>query len=159
MEKTSVYERVQQEVLAVLDGERNLTARMSTVACLLAHAFPDNIWTGFYQVDPENPRELVVGPYQGTLGCLRIPFEKGVCGAAARTGETQVVADVHDFPGHIACDSRSVSEVVVPVRNMEGEIFAVLDIDSPEKGTFGDIDKEALEVLVSIVFAREELTA
>ncbi len=150
--KSALYEQVQKEILSVLEGEKNQIARMSTIACLLAHAFPENIWTGFYMVDTENPRELVVGPYQGTLGCLRIPFDKGVCGAAARTGETQVVADVHDFPGHIACDSRSVSEIVVPVRTAHGELYAVLDIDSPHAGTFDETDKVALEVLVAAVF-------
>ncbi|RFB04969.1 GAF domain-containing protein [Parvularcula marina] len=150
--KSALYEQVQKEILSVLEGEKNQIARMSTIACLLAHAFPENIWTGFYMVDTENPRELVVGPYQGTLGCLRIPFDKGVCGAAARTGETQVVADVHDFPGHIACDSRSVSEIVVPLRNAHGELYAVLDIDSPHAGTFDETDKVALEVLVAAVF-------
>ena len=150
--KSALYEQVQKEILSVLEGEKNQIARMSTIACLLAHAFPENIWTGFYMVDADNPRELVVGPYQGTLGCLRIPFDKGVCGAAARTGETQVVADVHDFPGHIACDSRSVSEIVVPLRNAHGELYAVLDIDSPHTGTFDETDKVALEVLVAAVF-------
>ncbi|MEM9233991.1 MAG: GAF domain-containing protein [Pseudomonadota bacterium] len=150
--KAEIYEQVHKETLAVLEGERNLTARMATVACLLSQAFPDNIWSGFYMVDPDNPRELVVGPYQGTLGCLRIPYDKGVCGAAARTGETQVVEDVHDFADHIACDSRSVSEIVVPVRNAKGDLLAVLDIDSPEKGTFDDTDREALEILVGAVF-------
>lgn len=150
--KKELYDQVHKDVLAVLDGETDVTARMATVACLLAHSFPDNIWTGFYNVDHSRERELVVGPYQGTLGCLRIPFDKGVCGAAARTGETQVVADVHDFPGHIACDSRSVSEIVVPVRNAVGDLFAVLDIDSPEAGTFDETDRLALEQIIKDVF-------
>ena len=151
-DKKAVYEQAHSEILAVLDGETNPTAQMATIACLLAHAFPGNIWTGFYLADPEKPQELVVGPYQGTLGCLRIPYDKGVCGAAARTGETQVVEDVHDFPGHIACDSRSVSEIVIPVRNEAGEVFAVLDIDSPDRGTFDETDREALENLIAAVF-------
>ena len=95
------------EILAVLEGEPNLTARMATVSSMLADAFPTFFWTGFYVVDPEREGELVVGPYQGTLGCLRIAFGRGVCGAAARDRATQVVEDVHAFPGHIACDSRS----------------------------------------------------
>lgn len=151
-DKKSLYEQVHKDCLAVLEEETNQLARMATVSCLLAQAFPGNIWTGFYMVDTEKTEELVVGPYQGTLGCLRIPYSKGVCGAAAVTGETQVVEDVHDFPGHIACDARSVSEIVVPVRNAAGDLFAVLDIDSPDKGTFNDIDREALEVLVREVF-------
>lgn len=112
MSKEQAYALVEEQLLAVLDGESDRTARMATVACLLSGAFPDTyFWTGFYIVAPDNPRELVVGPYQGTLGCLRIPFGRGVCGAAAETGETQLVKDVHAFPGHIACDSRSNSEI------------------------------------------------
>ena len=151
-DKSAVYERVTRELEAVLEGEADRGARMATTACLLAHAFPDRIWTGFYVVDPAKPDELVVGPYQGTLGCLRIPFGRGVCGTAALTGRSQVVGDVHDFPGHIACDSRSVSEIVVPVRDSRGELFAVLDIDSPEADSFGEIDRQALEALVGRVF-------
>ncbi|WOI53704.1 GAF domain-containing protein [Parvularcula sp. LCG005] len=151
-DKREIYRQTTQEILAVLEGETNLTARMATVSCLLAHAFPDNIWTGFYLVDPEKERELVVGPYQGTLGCLRIPFDRGVCGAAARLEETQVVKDVHEFEGHIACDSRSVSEIVLPVYGADGKLFAVLDIDNPEAGTFDEVDREALEALIAKVF-------
>ncbi|MBB4658981.1 GAF domain-containing protein [Parvularcula dongshanensis] len=150
--KDDIYRQLRREALSVLEGEANVTARMATVACLLAHAFPENIWTGFYVVDEDKDEELVVGPYQGTLGCLRIPFARGVCGAAARTGETQVVADVHAFDGHIACDSRSVSEIVVPVRDAEGRLFAVLDIDGPDAGMYGDADRAGLEALVEAVF-------
>ncbi|NRA31163.1 MAG: GAF domain-containing protein, partial [Parvularculaceae bacterium] len=107
---------------------------------------------GFYVVDPDKPEELVVGPYQGTLGCLRIPFGRGVCGAAAATLETQVVKDVHQFEGHIACDSRSVSEIVVPVRDETGKLIAVLDIDNPNEGTFDDTDQKHLEALVVDTF-------
>lgn len=153
MTRNGTYEEVRRQALSVLDGEPDRTARMATVACLLAQAFPDNIWTGFYVVDPGKPDELVVGPYQGTLGCLRIAFGRGVCGAAAASGETQVVADVHAFPGHIACDAASVSEIVLPVRDADGRLFAVLDVDSPERGTFGEEDRIALERLVAAVFA------
>ncbi len=152
MDKVALYTQVQKELLSILEGEENLTARMATVACLLAQAFPGNIWTGFYVVDPDTPQELVVGPYQGTLGCLRIPFGKGVCGTAAATGQTQLVVNVHDFPGHIACDSRSVSEIVVPVTNKAGELIAVLDIDHPEAGQFDERDADALWALVKVVF-------
>ena len=152
MTKEETYAQTQREILAVLDGEPNRTARMATVACLLAQAFPANIWTGFYVVDPDAPGELVVGPYQGTLGCLRIGIGRGVCGAAAASGETQLVADVHAFPGHIACDARSVSEVVVPVRGPEGALIAVLDIDNPAAGAFDETDAAALERLVRAVF-------
>jgi GAF domain-containing protein len=154
MSRADIYEQTAKEIAAVLEGEGHEIARMATVSCLLAHAFPDHIWTGFYLVDTGKPDELIVGPYQGTLGCLRIPFGKGVCGAAAATGETQIVRDVHAFEGHIACDSRSVSEIVVPVRNEEGRLIAVLDIDSPEEGTFGEVDREWLERITAETFGR-----
>src|ERR1700757_4057248 len=108
--KRDRYATVAEEIDAVLEGEPNLTARMATVASMLAAAFDHYFWTGFYVVDPDKPNELVVGPYQGTLGCLRIPFGRGVRGTAAATRTTQVVDDVEAFPGHIACDSRSQSE-------------------------------------------------
>jgi GAF domain-containing protein len=154
MSKTETYVQTRKEIASVLEGETDVTARLATTACLLAHAFPDNIWTGFYMVDPQRPDELVVGPYQGTLGCLRIPFGKGVCGTAAATGETQVVKDVHEFPGHIACDARSVSEIVVPVRDASGRLFAVLDIDNPTAGTFDETDRDQLEALVRDTFGQ-----
>ncbi|MEM6914537.1 MAG: GAF domain-containing protein, partial [Pseudomonadota bacterium] len=141
-----------KEIAAVLEGEPNIIARMATVSCLLAQAFPENIWTGFYIVDPNKSGELVVGPYQGTLGCLRIAFGKGVCGAAAASLTTQVVDDVHAFDGHIACDSRSVSEIVVPIVNAQGELIAVLDIDSPVPSTFDETDRQHLERIVEDVF-------
>ena len=110
MTKTQRYSDVAREISAVIEGEPSCTARMATASCLLSLAFPETyFWTGFYVVDPLKPTELVVGPYQGTLGCLRIPFGKGVCGACAQQGETIIVEDVHAFPGHIACDSRSNS--------------------------------------------------
>lgn len=107
MDKQEIYDDVAKQIRAVNEGETYQIARLSTAACLLSLAFDDFFWTGFYMVDPEKPGELVVGPYQGTLGCLRIPFGTGVCGAAAERGETVIVEDVHAFPGHIACDSRS----------------------------------------------------
>lgn len=151
--RAETYQRITQEIEAVVAGETSLVARMASVACLLAHAFDDYFWTGFYMVDPDKPNELVVGPYQGTLGCLRIPFGRGVCGVAAATGQTQLVEDVHAFEGHIACDSRSQSEIVVPVRDRSGQLIAVLDVDSTEVGSFGPLDKTALEHLVERVFA------
>ena len=154
-DKAERYAEVEQEILAVLDGEPNLTARMATVASMLNDAFDTFFWTGFYVVDPDRPEELVVGPYQGTLGCLRIPFGKGVCGAAARERRTQVVEDVHAFPGHIACDSRSNSEIVVPVSDAEGRLIAVLDVDSTALAAFDMADAEALERLLAKVFGRD----
>ncbi|WP_306252949.1 GAF domain-containing protein [Parvularcula sp. IMCC14364] len=150
--KEETYARLTREIVSVLEGESNNIARMATVSCLLHEAFPDRIWTGFYIVDPMKPEELVVGPYQGTLGCLRIPFGKGVCGTAAAERATQVVDDVHDFPGHIACDSRSVSEIVVPVCNCDGDLIAVLDIDSDKPAMFDQTDRTALEELIEAIF-------
>jgi GAF domain-containing protein len=150
--KAERYARVAEEIASVLDGEPNLTARMATVASMLASSFEDFFWTGFYVVDPQKPQELVVGPYQGTLGCLRIAFGRGVCGAAAATGETQVVPDVHAFPGHIACDSRSASEIVVPVFDAAGRLIGVLDVDSERPAAFDGLDAEWLERILKQVF-------
>lgn len=146
--KSETYADVRKQIASVIAGETSMTARYATAACLLREAFGERFfWTGFYEVDPARPDELVVGPYQGTLGCLRIPFGKGVCGAAAATGETQLVEDVHAFPGHIACDSRSNSEIVVPVRGRDGKLAAVLDIDSTEFGAFDEDDRAGLEAI------------
>ena len=152
-DKAARYAEVEAEILAVLDGESNRTAQMATVASMLADAFPVFFWTGFYVVDPAKENELVVGPYQGTLGCLRIPFGKGVCGAAAAERRTQLVPDVHAFPGHIACDSRSASEIVVPVFDASGALIAVFDVDATETSAFDAVDAEALERLMARVFA------
>jgi L-methionine (R)-S-oxide reductase len=151
-DKAARYLEVEEEIAAVLDGEPDRTARMATVASMLADAFDHFFWTGFYVVDPARERELVVGPYQGTLGCLRIGFDRGVCGAAARTGLTQVVEDVHAFPGHIACDSRSASEIVVPVFDSAGELIAVLDVDATVTAAFDAEDAAALERLMRRIF-------
>jgi len=150
--KAERYAAVADEIAAVLDGEPNLTARMATVASMLANSFDHYFWTGFYVVDPVKPDELVVGPYQGTLGCLRIAFGRGVCGTAAASGETQVVADVHAFPGHIACDSRSASEIVVPVRDPSGRLIAVFDVDSERPAAFDAVDRAWLERILAAAF-------
>ena len=148
MEKAAIYDSLKAEIDSVVAGETYRPARFASAACLLAQAFaPRFFWTGFYVVDPQKPRELVVGPYQGTLGCLRIPFGRGVCGTAAETGETQLVPDVHVFPGHIACDSRSNSEIVVPVFDGEGQLAAVLDVDSTEHDAFDAVDRAGLEAI------------
>jgi len=112
---------------------------------LLNLAFEDFFWTGFYVVDPLKPDQLVVGPYQGTLGCLRIPFGRGVCGISAQNQETVIVDDVHAFPGHIACDTQTNSEIVVPVFDEAGKLAAVLDVDSTKFKNFDAIDSSALE--------------
>ena len=150
-EKRARYDEVEKEIAATVDGETNLTARMATISNLLHHAFDHYFWTGFYVVDPLKAHELVIGPYQGTLGCLRIPFGRGVCGAAALRRETVIVPDVHEFPGHIACDSRSESEIVVPVFDRRGELIAVFDVDSDRKAMFDETDGEALERLMGQV--------
>ena len=152
-DRAARYAEVAQEIAAVLEGEPDRIARMATVAAMLAQSFEDYFWTGFYVVDPDKPGELVVGPYQGTLGCLRIAFGRGVCGAAAAQRATQIVEDVHAFPGHIACDSRSASEIVVPVLDRAGGLIAVFDVDATEKAAFDAVDAEALERLLGKVFA------
>lgn len=151
--KAERYRAVAQEIAAVLDGEPNLTARMATVAAMLASSFDHYFWTGFYVVDPAKGDELVVGPYQGTLGCLRIAFGRGVCGTAAATRRTQLVEDVHAFPGHIACDSRSASEIVTPVFDRAGALIAVFDVDSTERAAFDEVDAEGLEAILRATFA------
>ena len=148
------YRELAGEIAAVLEGEEDRTARMATVAAMLAQSFPRFFWTGFYVVDPARPRELVVGPYQGTLGCLRIPFGRGVCGAAAASRRTVIVPDVEAFEGHIACDSRSRSEIVVPVLDAAGELIAVLDVDSTEPAAFDQLDADWLELIVAQTFSR-----
>ena len=152
-DKAARYAEVAEEIAAVLDGEPDRIARMATVASMLADAFDSYFWTGFYLVDPAKGDELVVGPYQGTLGCLRIPFGKGVCGAAAAERTTQVVEDVHAFPGHIACDSRSNSEIVVPVLDADGRLIAVFDVDSEAYAAFDAVDAEWLERILTQTFA------
>lgn len=131
----------------LLEGSSDRIAAMATTSALLHHAF-GHLWTGFYRV-VEPDALLRVGPYQGSLGCLDIRFGRGVCGTAAAERRTVVVADVHDFPGHITCDPRSRSEIVVPVFDGEGALIAVLDIDSPVPAAFGDDDREGLEALVA----------
>lgn len=153
-DKATAYTELVSEVSGVVAGETSRTARYATTVSLLKAAFGDRFfWCGFYEVDPLKPRELVVGPYQGTLGCLRIPFGKGVCGAAARARETVIVPDVHAFPGHIACDSRSNSEIVVPVFDPAGELVAVLDVDSTGFAAFDDVDARGLEAVCRAMMA------
>ena len=151
--KAERYAAVAEEIVSVLAGEPNLTARMATVAAMLAASFDHYFWTGFYVVDADRPDELVVGPYQGTLGCLRIAFGRGVCGTAAATRTTQLVEDVDAFPGHIACDSRSKSEIVVPVIDGQGRLIAVFDVDSDQLAAFDDADRRGLEGILAAVFA------
>ena len=150
--KAERYADLADEISAVLDGERNETARFATVAAMLAQSFERFYWTGFYLVDPRKPDELVVGPYQGTLGCLRIGFGQGVCGTAAAERRTVIVPDVEAFAGHIACDSRSKSEIVVPVMGANSELLGVLDVDSTELTAFDETDAQWLERILARAF-------
>lgn len=150
-EKAAAYRQAQQELIAILAGETHPILKMATINCVLREHFPYYFWTGFYLV---HNGELVVGPYQGTLGCLHIPFGKGVCGTAAATRQTIVVPDVRQFPGHIACDSRSRSEIVVPVLDAAGRLIAVFDVDSTDLSSFDDVDRTFLEEIIAQHFAR-----
>jgi GAF domain-containing protein len=153
-DKATAYSELVAEIASVVAGETSRTARYATTVSLLKAAFGERFfWCGFYEVDPRKPQELVVGPYQGTLGCLRIPFGKGVCGACAAKRETVIVPDVHAFPGHIACDSRSNSEIVVPVFDTNGALAAVLDVDSTAVASFDDVDARGLEAVCKAMMA------
>jgi len=154
--KGEIYRRVTKEIRATLEGETDLIASMATIACLLHHGFDHFFWTGFYRVAA--PEELLIGPYQGTLGCLHISFDRGVCGAAARREETIIVPDVHQFPGHIACDSNSKSEIVAPVFDDKGKLIAVLDVDSAEYDAFDKVDKRHLEEIVAFLRGKTTLS-
>ncbi|EQC44773.1 GAF domain-containing protein [Bacteriovorax sp. Seq25_V] len=149
--KKQKYELLVKQIAATLSGETNDIAKMATISCMLKQEFPYYYWCGFYIVDANKPQELVIGPYQGTLGCLRIPFGKGVCGAAAATLETQIVEDVHQIQNHIACDSASNSEIVVPVYS-DNKLIAVFDVDSTEYAAFNEIDKDYLEQILNSSF-------
>src|SRR5665647_387218 len=146
MPVAEAYEELDAQARAVLEGIDDDIAAMATLSSLVHQAF-GRLWTGFYRVvEPE--ALLRVGPYQGTLGCLAIQFGRGVCGTAAATRKTQVVDDVMTFPGHITCDARSRSEIVVPVFGRDDELIAVLDIDSDQVGAFSMEDRAGLEKLV-----------
>ncbi|HEY0660170.1 MAG TPA: GAF domain-containing protein [Lysobacter sp.] len=141
--KPEQYAQLQEQARALLAGERDRIANAANLAALVYHALPALNWAGFYFFDG---RELVVGPFQGLPACVRIPLDKGVCGAAATTRQTQRVADVHAFPGHIACDAASRSEVVVPLLR-DGVLIGVFDLDSPEPDRFDADDQRGLEAL------------
>ena len=144
-DRAARYDAVEQRIDALLDGEDDWIAAMATVAGELHHAFEYYHWTGFYRAVSDDL--LVVGPYQGGHGCLRIAFERGVCGAAARTRQTQLVPDVETFPGHIACSSTTRSEIVVPVLTPDDRLLAVLDVDSDFPAAFDETDQRCLEHL------------
>ena len=141
------HAEVAARIASLLDGEDDVVAAMSTVVCELHHAFSAWHWTGFYRVIA--PELLAVGPYQGGHGCTRIPFSRGVCGAAARTRQTQRLADVSTFVDHIACSSSTVSELVVPVLDENGVCIGVFDVDSDHADAFSAVDQAAVEALMA----------
>lgn len=146
------YASLSRTIASLTEAEDDVIALMATVVCELHHADDRFDWTGFYRVVA--PDLLKIGPYQGGHGCLVIPFARGVCGAAARSGEVQLVPDVDAFPGHIACASSTRSEIVLPVRDRSGRMIAVLDIDSNRPAAFDQNDAEALAAILASVFAR-----
>ena len=146
------YNPLSKTLASLTEGEDDTVALMATVACELHHSDDRFDWTGFYRVVA--PDLLKIGPYQGGHGCLQIPFSRGVCGAAARSGEAQLVADVDAFPGHIACASSTRSELVLPVWNAAGQLIAVLDIDSDQANAFTLDDQQQLAAILQQVFAR-----
>jgi GAF domain-containing protein len=146
------YRDLRQRVLAVCDGETDQVALMATVACEVHHSDARFDWTGFYRVTA--PNLLKIGPYQGGHGCLQITFDRGVCGAAARTGQVQLVDDVDAFPGHIACASSTRSELVIPFYDAQGSLIGVFDIDSDQPAAFDQNDADQLQSLLSAVFSQ-----
>ena len=146
------YPLIAKTIAALTEGETDQVALMATVVCELHHADDRFDWTGFYRVT--SPEVLKIGPYQGGHGCLVIPFARGVCGAAARTGDVQLVPDVEAFNGHIACASSTRSELVLPVFDVTGAVIAVLDIDSNQPDAFSQEDAVALGAILKAVIAR-----
>ena len=147
MEKTEKYRLLERQVASLVEGETDVIAKMANIAAALHETF-GFWWTGFYRVAGE---ELLLGPFQGPVACMHIPYGKGVCGTAWKRNETVVVPDVEEFPGHIACSSASKSEIVVPVHGAAGEVVAVLDIDSDRLATFDEEDRVWLERIVTLL--------
>lgn len=146
------YATLAKTIQSLTEGEDDTVALMATVACEVHHSDDRFDWTGFYRVTA--PDMLKIGPYQGGHGCLQIPFSRGVCGAAARTGAVQLVPDVEAFEGHIACASSTRSELVLPVFDGAGRVIAVFDIDSDQPDAFTQADADALTTILADVFAR-----
>ena len=144
--KSELYAQLSAQLRSLLEGERDFIANAANFSALLFHSLPDVNWAGFYLY---KDRELVLGPFQGKPGCVRIAMGKGVCGTAAERRQTMIVDNVHEFPGHIACDSASNSEIVLPVIR-DGRLLGVLDVDSPILGRFDDGDARGLNELLSI---------
>ncbi|WNB93132.1 GAF domain-containing protein [Bacillus sp. NEB1478] len=148
-DRNEAYSLLNKQLHALLEGETNSTANLANASALLNQFLDQVNWVGFYSFDEET-NQLVLGPFQGLPACVRIPLGRGVCGTAAQNQETLVVKDVHEFPGHIACDAASQSEIVVPLVK-EGKLLGVLDIDSPEKERFDEVDRENLEKFAAIL--------
>ncbi|MCK0140286.1 GAF domain-containing protein [Aliiroseovarius sp. F47248L] len=146
------YNDLSQVIASLTEGETDDVALMASLACEVHHADDRFDWTGFYRVT--EPDMLKIGPYQGGHGCLRVPFSRGVCGAAARTGQAQLVPDVDAFPGHIACASSTRSELVLPVWNKAGDLIAVFDIDSNQPDAFTQEDADQLAAILNATFAQ-----
>ena len=146
-QKEGRYQRIYEQLKDLLKDKPNQIARMATIVAVLHHKMDYFFWTGFYLLDDG---ELIVGPYQGSLACIKLKKDTGVCWAGINKGETVIVPDVHQFPGHIACDSRSNSEIVVPLKDKNGDIIGVLDVDSKELASFDEIDAVWLEKIVGI---------
>jgi L-methionine (R)-S-oxide reductase len=145
--KTDLYAQLVDQARGLLAGERDRVANAANFSALVYDALPDLNWAGFYFFDG---RELVVGPFQGKPACVRIAIGKGVCGTAALRRETQLVRDVHEFPGHIACDAASQSEIVVPLVDVAGELIGVWDVDSPRLARFDEEDRAGMEALAAV---------
>jgi len=153
IDKTSVYAQLRRDLTAVFEGERDLIANMANCSALLFQSLPDLNWAGFYRTIGS---DLVLGPFQGRPACVRIGLGRGVCGAAAANKKTVLVPDVHEFPGHIACDAASKSEVVIPLID-RGRVIAVLDLDSPILNRFDQADADGLETLVAVLLESSDL--
>ena len=149
-DKNTLYADLLSAAEAVTEGEPDAIANMANVAALIWQFLPDLNWSGFYRMVKG---ELILGPFQGKPACIRIPLSRGVCGTAAASGHTQLVEDVHAFPGHIACDAASASEIVVPVK-VDGRVVAVLDLDSPLAARFDAADQQGLEMLIARIGSR-----
>jgi GAF domain-containing protein len=149
--KKGRYARVYNQLIELLYPHHNDIAAMSTIAAVLHHKFDYFFWTGFYLI---TEGELIVGPYQGEVACIKLKKDTGVCWAGINRKETIIVPNVHEFTGHIACDSRSNSEIVVPVKDKTGKIIGVLDVDSKDFNSFDEADKEGLEKIVELIYLK-----
>ncbi len=149
-QKEGRYGRIYKQIEKLFEPHDNYMSAMATVAAVLHNKMDYYFWTGFYLLDDDG--ELMIGPYQGSVACIKLAKNKGVCWAAINRNETVIVPNVHEFSGHIACDSKTNSEIVVPVRDKNGKITGVLDIDSRDLDSFDEVDKEGLEKIVGLIY-------